>query len=231
MTAFAWNLPKPIAGGTWPDNPSASGGQAQDGSEQNVFNLGMRLKAQWTVPIRSTADVIAARAFQARMKGKSGTCLVPLFDGKQTGWPIVLGVPMSPKRTRNRRLDGTAYEDPAIPAASEVRGTLLANYDYHVTYITFHLVQGQVPVPGQWFCLGGTRSYLIEDVDTLAGTANYGLDFIPPLRAPAATSAAIDFAKLYCIMGQTKSDQGIQMLDGMQFATLDMEFVEVFDDP
>jgi len=227
---YPWNLPNPIAGGTWPDNPSASGGEAQNGMEQNIFNMSMKLRARWTVALRRASDVLAARQFQGRMKGKSNLCLVPLFDGKRISWPVSeFGIKQSPLRTRERSLDGTIYEYPAIPDASDVYAALVFDADYHDTQITVLPQQGGPPLGGQWFCLGGARSYLIEEVEALA-LGRYRLTFTPPLRAPASSSDVVDFAKLYCLMNQTKSDQGVQVLDGIATAVIEYEFVEGFED-
>ncbi len=226
---YPWNLPNPIAGGTWPDNPSASGGEAQNGMEQNVFNMSMKLRSRWTVAIRNADDVLAARQFQGRMKGKSNLCLVPLFDGKRVSWPVKYGVTLTPRRTRNRRLDGTPYASPAVPGESDVQGLVVFDIDYHATEIVVIMQQGGPPKPGQWFCLAGSRSYLIEEVAGPNILDRYTLTFTPPLREPAFSGDVVDFAKLFCLMNQVKADQGVQVLDGVATAVVDYEFIEGFD--
>jgi hypothetical protein len=88
--------------------------------------------------------------------------------------------------------------------------------------------QGGLPMEGQWFCLGGNRSYLISDAEQ-DEFGNWRLNFIPPLRAPAFVTDRVDFVSLYCSMNQTKDDQGITILDGMKFTTLEWEFTEAFE--
>lgn len=81
--SVGWGIPDPIAGGFWLENPSRSGGAAQNGQEQVVVSMAMRQRAQWTVPIRNASNVMRARRFLAYAAGRAGSILVPIFEPKK----------------------------------------------------------------------------------------------------------------------------------------------------
>lgn len=234
MADVAWALPNPRSGGFWLENPSRSGGVAFNGSEQNVFSLAMRWRARWTVSIRTKAEVLAARAMFAQLQGKAGTLLVPFFDGKRASWPIEFvvagstGVVLSPGVTRRRELDGTIFEDPEIPTASEIISTVSSNAANRATTIDVEFEQGGPPVAGQYFGLGGNRGYLIHTVTGPASGDVYTLSFFPPLRAAVLSGATVNWTRPVCVMRQTTDDQGIGELEGLRFADLTIDLVEYF---
>lgn len=226
----AWTLPKPISGGFRLENPSRSGGAAFNGAEQNVFSLAMRWRAKWTIPIRTNAEVLAARALSAKLQGKAGVLLVPFFDGKRVSWPIdEWGRLLNPAQTRRRQLDGTAYEDPEVPDDSEIEANVIGNTAIRATSIEVEISQGGVPLPGQYFGLRGERGYLIKSVTPLLSPPGYTLTFVPPLRDDADDADSVNFTRPVCMMNQVSDDQGIAELEQLRFATLDLEFVEAFD--
>jgi len=83
MTAIGWNFPDPIAGGMWLENPSRSGGVAQNGQEQNIFTLSARQRAQWSIPLRNAAEIGDARRMIAKLRGKANSVLMPIFEPKK----------------------------------------------------------------------------------------------------------------------------------------------------
>ena len=81
--AIAWEIPDPTEGGFWIENPSRSGGVAQNGQEQNVITMSPRQKATWTVQIRNAGDLMDTRRFIAKLRGKAVSVLVPVFEPKK----------------------------------------------------------------------------------------------------------------------------------------------------
>lgn len=229
MADISWPAElRPSDGGFWLENPSRSGGVAFAGIEQNVFSMAMRWRARFTFPVRTKAQVLAARTLAAKAQGKAGTILVPFFDGKRISWPKdQWGRTLHPGFTRRRQLDGTIYEDPAIPDQSEVIATLISSAALRDTTVEVFIEQGEPPLAGQYFGLGGARGYLIHDVGTISGDS-FALTFWPPLRAAASSSDDVDFTRPVCRMNQIADDQGIGPLDAMVRTDLTMEFVESF---
>jgi hypothetical protein len=82
--ALTWTLPDPVAGGMGLENPSRSGGVAQNGQEQVIGTLSMRQRAQWTVPLRNAAEIKAARVLFTEAQGKANSILVPVFEPKKS---------------------------------------------------------------------------------------------------------------------------------------------------
>jgi len=82
--ALPWLLPDPIAGGMWLVNPSRSGGVAQNGQEQVVVSLAMRQRAQWTIPLRTAAEIRSARELFGLAQGKAVSILMPVFEPKKS---------------------------------------------------------------------------------------------------------------------------------------------------
>lgn len=80
LAPISWTIPDPVAGGFWLENPSRSGGVAQNGQEQVVGTLSMRQRAHWTVPVHNADNVKRARRFLAKAQGKGRSILVPAFE-------------------------------------------------------------------------------------------------------------------------------------------------------
>lgn len=227
MPDIAWDLPVPVSGGFRLENLSRSGGVALNGFEQNIFSLSMRWRARWTVQIRTREEILAARAMFAKLMGKAQVILVPFFDGKRVSWPVDRwGRTLNPKRTRRRELDGTIYQDPAIPTESEIVSVVVNEAAARSVTIDVEVTQGGPPLPGQHFGIDD-RGYIIRDVHHLSSDL-YNLEFFPPLRAVAGIGDGVKFTDPVCAMNQVSDDQGILELDTLRFTTLSLEFVEAF---
>jgi hypothetical protein len=107
---LAWSIPDPIGGGFWLENPSRSGGVAQNGQEQNVVSLAMRQRAQWTVPLRNANQITNARRMFAHLQGKAGSLLVPVFEPTFGRTAVVVHGPFAARVTE---LDITLTAGPA----------------------------------------------------------------------------------------------------------------------
>lgn len=83
LAPIAWTIPDPVAGGMYLENPSRSGGAAQNGEEQVVGTLSMRQRAHWTVPIKNADGLKRARRFLGLAQGKARGILVPVFEPKK----------------------------------------------------------------------------------------------------------------------------------------------------
>lgn len=226
MSDIPWRLPTPSDGGFWIANPSESGGIAMNGAEQVLVSLAMHIRGKVVVNLRTTDDVLEARAFFAEAAGKAGDILVPFFDGKRVNWPVdQFGRKLKPALTRHRELDGTIFEEPEVPDASEVIATLVGSVAVRATSATINISQGAPIKRGQWFSLGGRRAYMVRGVSAVIAGSQV-VNFYPPIRQPATSGDAVEFTRPVCLMNQMNDDQGIQILDSWQRTTLTLEFRE-----
>jgi hypothetical protein len=225
----AWDLPNPISGGFWLDNPSRSGGVAFNGGEQIVASLAMRWRAKWIIPIRTNSEVLAARAFFDKLQGRAEQVMVPTFDGQRAPWPVdFAGRILNPRATRHPRLDGTDYEDDEIPDPSFIDAELMLDMADRATTCFIEMTTGSAPRPGQYFGVG-VRTYRINAVaPSVSPAGGYEVNFLPPSRGGIGHSAGntVSFRNSDCLMRQMTDDQGIKELEMMRRTELDLEFVE-----
>lgn len=218
---------RPTSGGFWLENPSRSGGVALNGSEQTIVSPAARWRAAWIVPITEDDQVLAARAFADALAGKANAALVPTFDGLRLSWPVDgYGRVLHPGTTRRRQLDGTAFADPAIPAASEILATVNANAGLNATQIAINVTQGEPLKAGQFFGIG-ERLHRIKALVGAAGTVQ-SVAIVPPLRAAAPAGTVVRITRPVCRMKQVADDGGIGTLDMLRFADVTLEFREDF---
>jgi hypothetical protein len=194
MTGIAWpSVLKPQDFGYFPINPDISGGVAPDGSEQVVASPGPRWGASMTLPVTNKDKVLAVRSLRTRLKGRAVPVQLPNFDGKRLSWPEqtfngnLTGVILTPGVTRNKALDGTAYEDPEIPTASEIVAVTIVPAALRATSIAVTVSPGGELIAGQQFGIG-ERLYEIGSLTIDAsggGITNYTLTFQPRFVRPS----------------------------------------------
>lgn len=235
MTGIAWpSVLKPQDFGYYPINPDISGGVAPDGSEQVVASPGPRWGAAMTLPVTNKDKVLAVRALRTQLKGRAIPVQLPNFDGKRLSWPEQTfngnrtGVILTPGVTRNKALDGTVYEDPEIPDESEIVAELIDPAALRATTITVAVSQGAALVAGQQFGIG---EHLYEigtlTLDLSVGeVAHYTINFAPPVRVFAGASTPVLFTRPYCLMRCMNLNDEMRKLEGLRFATLNLEFSE-----
>lgn len=236
MTTFAWpDVLQPRDFGFYFLDADTSGGVALGGGEQVVFSPGPRWGAAMTVDIRNNDQVRAARGLRTNLRGRANPVALPNFDGQRLSWPIQVfggkstGVVLHPGVTRDKTLDGTAYEQPAIPTESEIVATLYADAALRATTADIHVTQGAAPKRGQQFGIGA-RLYEIGSVGPVAGPTPpplvYTVTFWPPLRAAADEDDVVKFTRPTCLMRCMNLNEELRKLEMLRFATLNLEFVE-----
>lgn len=232
--AETWDFPNPNGDGFgfWLENLSVSGGVALNGEEQNVFGENMRWRARGGFSFRTKDQILRGRALFDKLQGRAGTILVPTFDGKRVSWPVQeiaagsTGVILHPGVTRDRSLDGTAYADPEVPAASEVSATVQSDIALRATTGAINVSQGGPLLPGQYFGIGNFL-YRIKGVTGPVGNV-YGVSFLPPAREAHVATTVVKITRPVCEMRQASDDQGMKELQSMRFSDLTLEFVENF---
>lgn len=235
MTGIAWpSVLKPQDFGYYPINPDVSGGVAPDGSEQVVASPGPRWGASMTLPVTNKDKVLAVRALRTQLKGRAIPVQLPNFDGKRLSWPQqtfngnLTGVILKPSITRNPQLDGSIYEDPEIPDESEIVAIVDDPAAVRATTIHVGVSQGGSILAGQQFGIG-ERLY---EIATASGfgpgdpVAHWTLTFQPPLRAALAGGESVLFTRPYCLMRCLNLNDEMRKLEGLRFATLNLEFSE-----
>jgi hypothetical protein len=227
--AETWDFPQPSDWGLWLENLSVSGGVALNGEEQNVFGENMRWRARGKIYFRNNDQVLRGRALFDKLQGRAGTIYVPTFDGKRVSWPVdTWGRTLHPGFTRRRELDGTEFEDPKIPTASELNVTVQTDAALRATSVEVTVTQGGVLLPGQYFSRLGNL-YRIRSITSGPDSGGgYTLSILPPLRAALTASQVLNFTRPVCEMRQASDDQGIKELQSLRFAELTLEFIENF---
>lgn len=231
MTTFPWPAElKPRDFGYFFLDVDQSGGAALGGGEQVVFSPGPRWGAAMTLPIRNKEQLLAARALRTNLQGRSNSIALPNFDGKRVSWPQRFtaggkptGVIATPNVTRNRQLDGTAYEDPEIPAESEIEAEVVGITAARATTISIAVTQGEDPLAGQQFGIAGR---LYEMGSVVAVSNHFNVTFLPPLRGAVADGTTVKFTRPTNLMRCVNLNEELTKLEAMVFATLNLEFVE-----
>lgn len=231
MTTYTWpSSLKPSSFGFYPMDADISGGAATL-SEQFIVSPGGRWGADMTLPIRTKEQILAIRGLRARLMGRAHWVALPNFDGKRLSWPeeVYNGMPtgriLHPGVTRNPDLDGTAYEDPAIPASSEIIATIGANAPLRATGIVINKTQGGAILAGQQIGIA-QRLYEISQVNSVVGAMNT-VTVWPPLRAAATVGTSVLFTRPLCLMRVMNLGEEMRKLDLMRFATLNLSFLEL----
>lgn len=217
---------KPTAFGFSPVEADQSGGASMTLGEQFVQSPGGRWAASGSFDIRDMDQVLALRALRAQLKGRAIPLYLPNFDGKRVSWPIdpETGVVLHPGNTREKRLDGTAYEYPAIPSSSEIVATVSSAAALRATTLAIAKTQGGDLIAGQQFGID-ERLYEIATIESVVGNVTT-VTFWPPLRAAAPAGTTVKFTRAGCLMRCTNMNDQMKQLDLLRFATLNLEFVE-----
>lgn len=216
--------PKPSAIVFDLENVSRSGGVSTNGQEQ-IVQSGI---SRWTATvaglfIRRNDQILEWRALSARLRGRAGTILVPVFDGKRANWPVDrYGRQLKPNATRRRSLDGTIYADPELPASSRISALFVMPAARRAT--TVQISQSDpIARPGQYFSPAPGRLHILTEY---LGNGIYRIE--PPLRDPIDAGQVANFERPTCEM-RLKDDGGASIpLSLMQFSNLSLEFVEAF---
>ena len=191
----------------WQENQSISGGPAASGFEQTVGGTGggWLLSTLWRV--RTNDDALAFWAFREGMRGKANTTLVPICFGRFANWPVdSYGRVLHPGFTRERSLDGTAYESAEIPTSSVIAATLFGAVTEGSTTAAIKVTQGSSPKAGQFFSIL-QNLYRITSVNSVSGQTSY-VSFLPQLRRDWAAGASVNFARPVCLAHFLTDDQG-----------------------
>lgn len=230
--AIAWPASvKPRSVMFHPQSASRSGGQSTSGGEQIVESAAGRWRASVHADIRNDVQIRAWRAFLAQTRGRANTIDVPFFDARRQSWPVdAYGRTLHPGFTRDKTLDGTAYEFPTIPSNSEIIATVYANADLRAISISIAITQGQPLIAGQYFGIS-SRLYLISSVaSTIVVGSGYrqAVAFWPELRAAAVAGTPVLITRPVCEMRFASDDSGELMLERLRYGSLNADFVEAF---
>lgn len=228
MTALAWpSVLKPQEVLFHLESQSRSGGQSTSGIEQVVTSLAARWRASIRIAITNDAQILAARAFVSRLGGRVGTVLVPVFDARRASWPVdAYGRALHPGFTRDKTLDGTAYEDPAIPTESEIVAEASVGAAIRTSQVAINVVQGEPLLAGQYFGVGNYL-HLITEIVSAVGTIQT-VNFVPSLRVAVSAAAILTLTRPLCEMRLAADSVGELALRNLRFGQLDLEFVEAF---
>lgn len=205
------------------ENVSRSGGVSTNGMEQ-VVGSGV---GRWTarladIRIRTNAQILTWRAFKHGLRGRAGTILVSPYDGKRTNWPVdEYGRVLHPGFTRRRQLDGTIYEDPEIPTASQVNATFAANAAARATTVQITVAQGSAIKAGQYFSPSAGRLHVVTAV--LSATS---FSIEPPLRQAVSLGQAVNFTRPTCEMRLASDDSGSLDIQIARFGIVSLDLVE-----
>lgn len=220
---------KPQSFGYFPIHFDISGGAAPDGTEQFVSSPGPSWGASMILLVRSNAELLALRALRMQTRGRAIPVNLPNFDGQRLSWPLhpQTGEARHPGRTRDRRLDGTPFENPEIPAESEIIAELSASAALRATTIGINITQGGALVPGQQFQLGASFCE-IATIASVAGSITT-VTFQPPLRASASAGDAIIFTTPTHPMRIMNLNEAFREVELLRFVPpLSLEFAEFF---
>lgn len=212
-------------------NITRSGGQSVTGIEQIVASSFEQWQARVTVKIHKPSQVLTYRAMMAQKKGRASEWIVPACSGfERLGTPAaggfypVIGVPTVDRSTLG---DLSPFADDGEVGTSLVLGTVATGASPQSTSLSVHMSSsGQAPLPGQYFT-SKDRLYEIGTV-TNTGTDQYTLTFSPPLRVLVVAGDTIDFSRPHCLMRLKTDAEGMLDLDMLRFASVSLEFVEVF---
>ncbi len=121
--------------------------------------------------------------------------------GARASWPLdAYGRTLHPGFTRDKTLDGTDYEDPAIPASSEIVATLDANAALRATQIVVDVTQGEPLIAGQYLGIANYLHLITHVVDVVGTVQTVGI--APTLRSAALAGATVLVSSTPVVDGQ-----------------------------
>lgn len=211
-------------------NPSRSGGVALNGMEQTVASGAERWRAYGAFNVFGKAAMLQFDAFLTEMLGRAGETEVPTFSGRLANWPLELhlgqetGRVLHPGITRRKELDGTVYEDPEVPAASEIIAQTVSSAALGATSITIIISQGSPLVAGQLF---GIDDRLYRAYSVTPSGSNLVVSFRPKLRVAVASATTVKLSRPVCLMKLASDDEGRE-LGTLRGGVVGLEFIEAF---
>jgi hypothetical protein len=205
------------------ENASRSGGVSTTGLERIIGSGASRWRATYSnIPVNTADEVLAYRAFKIGLRGRAGTFLASPFDRNTVNWPVdEFGRLLNPAFTRDRRLDGSIYQDPEIPAASQVVATFAASALRRATTVQIAVSQGSSIKAGQYFSPSAGRLHVITEVVTLGTYA-----IMPPLRDAATIGQSVNFTRPTCEMRLATDDSGALDLQLARFGSVTIDMIE-----
>jgi len=231
MTALAWPaVLVPRAPDVYLDARTVSGGISLSGKEQVASrDFGIWRAALTQIPIRTTEQVLAINALLARLDGRNGTVLVPMFDSIRAPWAVdSYGRVLNPAEARRqagyRDVDGSVYGAPAGFVDTLIQARLLGAAASRAAVVSINILKGSMPQPGMHFSIGNC-AYRIRDVLSVVGSV-VTCNIRPGLRLAAPPGAAVNFTSPAIEMRLTTDDQGHAPLDLWRLASISLEFVE-----
>lgn len=234
MANIAWpDALKPQDFGYYHLDVDISGGAGVGGNEQFVLSPGPRWGASGTWHIRNEASVRAWRALRSQLKGRANAAVLPNYDGRRLSWPVesatsrVVTPKVAHQLAGTLGLNGTAYAGLEIPAAAEINATVNATAAARATTVAINKTQGGTILAGQQFGITADRLYEIATIVSVAGAVTT-VTIWPPLRAQATAGTVVRFTRPTCLMRCLNLNDELRKLEGLRFATLNLEFVEYF---
>lgn len=203
---------------------SRSGGVSLTGQEQTVTSdAGVWGIRYVDIPIRRADQVRVYRAIAARLNGRAGSILVPVYDCRQTPWPVVAGKRVTSYGSLSHS-DGSLFSDRSGYRQPVIVAYLAAEAALRATTLTVGISYGAALQGGEHFSIG-ERLYRIASVQPGMG----GLVTVqvwPPLREAAPAGAALEFDRPVCRMRLASDDAMPLDLDLGRFAGPTVSFVE-----
>lgn len=233
MANIAWPaaLNKPVDFHNYHLDSDTSGGVALGGGEQFVVSSGARWGAKGRWFVGSAEQVLAWRSLRSQLKGRANAAVLPNFDGRRLSWPVeaatgrVLKPRVAHELAGTLGLEGTAYAGLEIPAAAEINATVQTTAILGATTVAINKTQGGTILAGQQFGITAERLYEIATIVSVVGSVTT-VTIWPPLRAAAPATTAVRFTRPTCLMRCLNMNEQMQVLEGLRFAEINLEFVE-----
>jgi hypothetical protein len=193
---------------------SRSGGESLDGQEQVVVSPSIRWRAEGTIRVQNTDQVLTYRAFLARARGRANTVLVPVCGRRSPG--TVVGSIFDSGYGFDSGFGFSSTETPLAIVVS------LALQTASTLFVTFG---GSILKPGMMFSTPSYDLHIItnvldQDVD------DWEIAIEPPLRTGLSGDTPLEFDNPVCEMRLASDDSGALNLELNRFAKPTLSFVE-----
>lgn len=168
------------------------------------------------IPYASRANKLAWREVAAKLDGRAGTCLVPVYDyGTQDTAPW----PLDAQGNFVKSLPSQIYADGTMGPGSSIEVVLSAGAALGAVTLSMSVARGSQFYAGMQFSLG-VRLYRIKSVDSQSGgiltddagiplttddgtplvtDVAYGLTIWPPLREAVESGDTVNFSMPVCL--------------------------------
>ncbi len=169
MLAFDTTLPKPYEGGYSQSVRSLTGGQSLSGFEQVQTQQLDRWAASFSWFLRTPAQIATFGAMLTRLRGRSNTIGLPMFDRSSAPWAVdTYGRTLDPKFARDKSLDDTVYADSSTLVDDLIASTVAVAASVNATTLRIAMTTGSAPLPGHRFSIGN-RLYAINTATFVSG--------------------------------------------------------------